>query len=163
MPIFHDDVTKILQPEIPHITQPYIDDMPVRGPKSRYVLPSGAYETIPENPGIRRFVWEHFQDLTRVVQRMKYCGGTFSGFKTVLCAEEITVLGHRCTINGCLPEPARVAKIVNWGPCEDLSDVRAFLGTIGVCRLLLGTSLIVHITSLGLPKKVRNGNLASDN
>ena len=137
VPIFHDDVTKILQPEIPHITQPYIDDVPVRGPESRYVLPSGAYETIPENPGIRRFVWEHFQDLNRVVQRMKYCGGTFSGFKTVLCAEEITVLGHRCTINGRLPDPARVAKIVNWGPCEDLSDVRAFLGTIGVCRLFI--------------------------
>ena len=137
VPIFHDDVTKILQPEIPHITQPYIDDVPVRGPESRYVLSSGAYETIPENPGIRRFVWEHFQDLNRVVQRMKYCGGTFSGFKTVLCAEEITVLGHRCTINGRLPDPARVAKIVNWGPCEDLSDVRAFLGTIGVCRLFI--------------------------
>ena len=45
VPIFHDDVTKILQPEIPHITQPYIDDVLVRGPESRYVLPSGAYET----------------------------------------------------------------------------------------------------------------------
>ena len=26
VPIFHDDVTYILQPEIPHVTQPYIDD-----------------------------------------------------------------------------------------------------------------------------------------
>ena len=68
---------------------------------------------------------------------MKYCGGTFSGFKTVVCAEEINVLGHRCTINRRLPDPTRVAKIVNWGPCEDLSDVRAFLGTIGVCRLFI--------------------------
>ena len=31
----------------------------------------------------------------------------------------------------------RVAKIVNWGPCKDLTDVRAFLGTIGVCRLFI--------------------------
>ncbi|OBZ73903.1 hypothetical protein A0H81_06079 [Grifola frondosa] len=30
VPIFHDDVTYILQPEIPHITIPYIDDVPVR-------------------------------------------------------------------------------------------------------------------------------------
>jgi Integrase zinc binding domain/RNase H-like domain found in reverse transcriptase len=137
VPIFHDDVTKILQPEIPHVTQPYIDDVPVRGPETRYILPTGEYETISENPGIRRFVWEHFQDLNRVVQRMKYCGGTYSGFKTVLCAEEISVLGHRCTIDGRLPDQSRVIKIVNWGPCEDLSDVRAFLGTIGVCRLFI--------------------------
>ena len=137
VPIFHDDVTYILQPEIPHVTQPYIDDVPVRGPATMYIQENGEPETIPENPGIRRFVWEHFQDLNRVVQRMKYSGGTFSGVKTTLCAAEITVLGHRCTFNGRLPDPSRIAKINNWGPCKDLSDVRAFLGTIGVCRLFI--------------------------
>jgi len=28
-------------------------------------------------------------------------------------------------------------KIVNWGPCENLTNIRAFLGTIGVCRLFI--------------------------
>jgi len=137
VPIFHEDVTHILQAEIPHTTIPYIDDVPVRGPASRYILPSGEPETIPENPGIRRFVWEHFQDLNRIIQRMKYSGGTFSGVKTFLCRPEITVTGHRCTSDGRLPDQSRVVKIVNWGPCKDLSDVRAFLGTIGVCRLFI--------------------------
>ena len=94
VPIFHEDVTYILQPEIPHVTQPYIDDIPVRGLPTRYIQDNGEPETIPENPGIRRFVWEHFQDLNRIVQRMKYSGGTFSGYKSTLCAPEITVLGH---------------------------------------------------------------------
>lgn len=137
VPIFHDDVTFILQPEIPHVTQPYIDDVPVRGPPSRYILPDGEPETIPENSGIRRFVWEHFQDLNRIVQRMKYSGGTFSGYKSFLCASEITVLGHRCTIDGRRPDQSRVEKISNWGPCQNLTDVRAFLGTIGVCRIFI--------------------------
>ena len=116
VPIFHDDVTHILQPEIPHVTQPYIDDVPVRGPTSRYIQDDGEPETIPENDGIRRFVWEHFQDFNRVVQRMKYSGGTFSGYKLFLCAHEITVLGHRCTIKGRLPDQSRVDKVINWGP-----------------------------------------------
>ena len=137
VPIFHDDVSYILQQEIPHVTQPYIDDVPVRGPATRYILPNGEPETIPENTGIRRFVWEHFQDLNRVVQRMKYSGGTFSGYKSFLCTAEITVLGHRCTIDGRLPDSSRVDKVINWGPCPDLSDVRAFLGTIGVCRVFI--------------------------
>ena len=137
VPIFHDDVTYILQQEIPHVTQPYIDDVPVKGPPTRYIKDDGEPETIPENSGIRRFVWEHFQDLNRIVQRMKYSGGTFSGLKTTLCAQEITILGHRCTMEGRLPDQSRVAKIVNWGPCKDLTDVRAFLGTIGVCRLFI--------------------------
>ena len=137
VPIFHGDVTHILQPEIPKVTRPFIDDIPVRGPKTRYVLPNGEEERILENSGIRRFVWEHFQDLNRICQRMKYCGGTYSGFKSRLCAPEITVLGHRCTIDGRLPEESRVAKVVNWGPCIDLTDVRAFIGTIGVCRMFI--------------------------
>ena len=52
VPIFHDDVTYILQSEIPHLTIPYIDDVPVKGPSSRYMLDDGTYETIPENAGI---------------------------------------------------------------------------------------------------------------
>ena len=72
VPIFHDDVTYILQPEILHVTIPYINDVPVKGPKTKYLLEDGKYETILENSGIRRFVWEHFQNLNRVVQRMKY-------------------------------------------------------------------------------------------
>jgi hypothetical protein len=137
VPIFHDDVTYILQPEIPHITIPYIDDVPVKGPKSYYLHSDGSYETIPENNGIRRFIWEHFQNLNRIVQRMKYCGGTFSGLKLYLCVPEFYVLGHKCTPEGRLPDPTRVQSISNWGPCTSLSDVRAFLGTLGVCRIFI--------------------------
>ena len=104
VPIFHEDVTYILQPEIPHTTIPYIDNIPVRGPATRYLTKDGSPETHPDNSGIRRFVWEHFQGLNRVVQRMKYCGGTFSGYKAILCAEEITVVSHRCTPDGRLPD-----------------------------------------------------------
>ena len=86
---------------------------------------------------------------------MKYCGGTFSGHKSTLCAPEITVLGHRCTINGRLPDESRVSKIVNWGPCKDLTNIRAFLGTIGVCRLFIKNFLhpahhLVKLTRKGV-------------
>jgi len=137
VPIFHDDVTHILQPEIPDWTIPYIDDVPVKGPATRYQDKDGNYETIPENNGIRRFVWEHFQNINRIVQRMKYAGGTFSGKKLTLCSDKITVVGHLCTYEGRLPDPTRVAAIVNWGPCNSLSEVRAFLGTIGVVRIFV--------------------------
>ena len=134
VPIFHDDVTYILRPEIPEFTIPYIDDVPVKGPASRYELPDGTFETIPENRGIRRFVWEHFQTLNRIVQRMKYAGGTFSGVKLTLCADKIVVLGHECGYEGRTIEKKWIAVISNWGPCHSLSDLRAFLGTAGLCR-----------------------------
>ena len=117
VPIFHDDVTHILQPEVPKYTIPYIDDVPIRGPVSTYRDDNGAFETIPENSGIRHFIWEHFQNVNRIVQRMKYSGGTFSGKKSLVCAREITVVGHDCTPEGRVPDPVKVDKIVNWGPC----------------------------------------------
>ena len=82
----------------------FIDDVLIKGLVSKYRNGDGMYETIPENAGTRCFVWEHFQNLNRVVQQMKYCGGTFSSPKTTLCTAEIMVVGHRCTCDGRLPE-----------------------------------------------------------
>ena len=137
VPIFHDDVTYILWDEIPHITVPYIDDVQIKGPTSYYRLADGSFETVPENPRILCFIWEHFQGLNCVVQRMKYSGGTFSGYKSVLCTCKISVLGHRCTPEGRLPDPSKVDKIEKWRPLHDLSDMHAFLGTIGVCWMFI--------------------------
>jgi hypothetical protein len=53
VPIFHDDVTFILQAKIPYTTIPYIDNVPVKGLKSTYLKTDGSFETIPANPGIR--------------------------------------------------------------------------------------------------------------
>ena len=75
----------------------FIDNVLIKKLVSKYRNSDRTYETIPENTGIRHFVWENLQNLNRVVQQMKYCGGTFSGPKTTLCAAEIMVVGHRCT------------------------------------------------------------------
>ena len=156
VPIFHDDVTFILQPEIPHVTIPYIDDVPVKGPPSQYLLTDGTYETIPLNPSICRFVWEHFENFNHVVQHMKYCGGTFSGLKLTVCVPEITILRHRCTFEGRLPDELRVVAIRKWGPCKSLSEVCAFLGTIGIIRIFIcnfahRTNALIKLTHKDVP------------
>jgi hypothetical protein len=137
VPIFHDDVTYILRAENPDVTIPYIDDVPIKGPAFQYPLADGSYETIPENPGIRRFVKEHFLNVNRLCQRMKYAGGTYSGKKSILIAPEFTVLGYRCTSEGRVPEEDKVAALRNWGACKTISDVRAFLGTVGVLQIFI--------------------------
>jgi hypothetical protein len=52
VPMFHDNVTFILQAKILHITFSYIDDVPVKGPKLTYPKSDNSFKTIPENPGI---------------------------------------------------------------------------------------------------------------
>jgi len=134
VPIFHEDVVAILKPEIPEFTTPYIDDVPIRGPSTRYEIEGGGFETISENPGIRKFVWEHINNANRILQRMRYCGGTFSGKKTVICAESIQVLGHQCDYEGRRPTEDSIGVIMRWTKCENISDVRSFLGVTGVLR-----------------------------
>ena len=137
VPIFHDDVTYILTDEIPKFTIPYIDDVPIRGPGSRYIQKDGTYETIPENKGIRRFVWEHFQNMNRIVQRIKYCGGTFSGKKALLCLDSFPVVGHVCSYEGRRPSTDRVGVIQRWLPLTSASEVRQFLGVVGYMRMFI--------------------------
>lgn len=134
VPIFHEDVTYILQPEIPEYTQPYLDDVPTRGPATRYEDENGKEETILENSGIRRCVWELMNTNNRILQRMKYCGGTFSGKKSVLCSDVIEVVGHGCSYKGRIPTEDRVGAIMRWTVIENVSQARSFLGTAGVLR-----------------------------
>ena len=42
--IFHDDVTYILQLEMPDITLLFIHNLPIKGPKSRYMDKDGTYK-----------------------------------------------------------------------------------------------------------------------
>ncbi|PIL26607.1 hypothetical protein GSI_11301 [Ganoderma sinense ZZ0214-1] len=137
VPIFHDDVTYILRDEIPAKAAVYVDDVMTKGPDSDYRLPDGSYETIPENPGIRRFVWEHLLVANRIIRRIAHAGGTFSGPKAWPCIDERVLVGSRCTPIGRLPERERVDAIRNWRPCTTLSEVRAFLGTVGVARIFI--------------------------
>jgi hypothetical protein len=153
VPIFHNNVTHILRAEIPNITIPYIDDVPVKGPASMYQLANGSFKTILDNPGIRRFVWEHFCNLNRVVQQMKYAGGTFSGKKLTLCAPEITVVGHVCTPDGRIPDRKQVSAILDWGPCESISDVRTFLGTAGLCCIYVHNYAMIAYPMIYLLRK----------
>ena len=104
--VLQGDITHILRPEIPHWTQPFADDVPIKGPKSRYELPDGSFETIPENPGIRRFVWEHLEAVHRLIQRAKAYGVTFSGKKTFIGVPRAEILGHICTYEGRIPDPS---------------------------------------------------------
>lgn len=137
MQIMHGDVSFTLAPEIPEFTAPFVDDVGVRGPATRYELPEGGYETIPENPGIRRFVWEHFQDLNRVVQRLKVIGATVSGKKLTICAPTAIIVGHKVTYEGRVPDDTKVQKVRDWPPCASLTEVRGFLGLCGVLRIFI--------------------------
>ncbi|EMD30692.1 hypothetical protein CERSUDRAFT_27909, partial [Gelatoporia subvermispora B] len=108
-----------------------IDDLPIKGPKSRYENKNGVPETIPENPGIRRFIWEHAQDIHRIMHPVGHAGATFSPEKIQLCKPDVIIVGQRCTPEGRLPDESKVDKIQKWPRPKTVKDVRGFLGLCG--------------------------------
>ena len=57
----------ILQDEMPHTADIFIDDLAIKGPQSDYLDSNGNFSTISENSGIRQFIWEHAIDVHRIL------------------------------------------------------------------------------------------------
>ena len=133
--IFHEDVTFILEPEIPHVAWPFVDDCSIKGPASRYETEDDSYETIPENDGIRKFIWQHLIDVHRILHRLGCAGATVSAKKLFVAVPEVVILGHKCNYEGRVPDDSKIAKVRDWPACKDVTDVRGFLGLAGYMRI----------------------------
>ncbi|GBG82605.1 hypothetical protein CBR_g34974 [Chara braunii] len=94
---------RVMQAVNPHITQPYIDDLEVKGPAVK--------ESDEVSPGVRRFVWEHIQDLKKVLSLLEEHNLTASGAKSRHCMREVTILGFVCSEKGRRPDVKKTDKI----------------------------------------------------
>ena len=135
--LFHGHITYILQDEILEKARPFIDDIVIQGGRTKYLDKNGVPETIAENPGVRRYVYEHLGDLNCILHRLRKVGVTISAKKILLCVPEISILGHKCNQDGRIPDDSHVAKVLNWPICKNLTDVRGFLGVCNLLRIFI--------------------------
>jgi len=110
---FQKCMVLILRDEIPNVANIFINDLPIKGPATIYPDENGDAETLKENPGIQRFIWEHAVDVNRVMHRIKQSGATFSTKKLQICLPEVLIVGMKYTPNGRLPDNLKVEKILN--------------------------------------------------
>jgi hypothetical protein len=130
--IYQADMSFILQDEIPYFTYPFLDNLPVKTVLTRYQNKDDSYETSPNNPGIRRFIWEHLLVVHHILQRLQNVSITVSTKKFILAAPDATIVGHKCTFDGHIPHEKKVQKIRDWPECQNLTQVRGFLDVCGV-------------------------------
>ena len=150
---FQASMMFILKDEVPQVAGVFIDDVPIKGSTTRYLGPDGEPERIPQNPGIRRYIWEHLQDVHRILHRMGEAGGTFSAKKMQLCRAEVTIIGQRCSSKGREPIDSRVKKIINWPTPKNLTEARGFLGLCGTVRIWIPNYSIETIPLVDLTRK----------
>ena len=97
-------VTKILEDLIPNVCLPFLDDIGIKGPLSRY----DDKETLP---GIRQFVIEHIQGIDKALVRLERAGCTI-GPKLQFCMDGIKLVGFVCRAEGRSLDNAKVIKIL---------------------------------------------------
>jgi hypothetical protein len=111
--VYQGDTAFILQHKIPEYTSPFIDDVPVKSVQTRYQCEDSTYETIPNNPGICCFIWEHCIVINRILQHLENIGTTVSASKFILVEPTATIVGHKCTFEGCVPKESKVQKYLS--------------------------------------------------
>jgi len=123
--VFQNDMAFILQHKI-DISLNFQDDINVLGPHTCYNLLDGTFETTTNNPGIQCFMWEHCNDVNRILHCLKHARATVSVKKLFMCQSEVIVIGQTCTYKGHIPNVTKVSKI---------PEVHGFLSTTGTVRI----------------------------
>ncbi|GBG80287.1 hypothetical protein CBR_g30654 [Chara braunii] len=86
--------------------KPCIDDNSTKGARDK--------DKIEIQPGIQRFLWDHFQDTKELLCRFLVYNITASGPKSMLAVSEVTILGFSCGLYGRKPDLAKTDKISQW-------------------------------------------------
>ena len=132
-----------------------IDNVSAKGPRD-WKLVDGIPAKYPANPNICLVLWEFFELINRILQRRKYCSGTFLGHKLVLYSPTFKIPTHICTPSDCVPNKSYLALLECWGPCKLLIQVRVFLGTVGILCIFVKNFAhcahhLIKLTCTGVP------------
>ncbi|GBG65080.1 hypothetical protein CBR_g49154 [Chara braunii] len=114
----------------PKKCEPYVDDNPIKGAQNK--------DETEVQPGVRKFVWDHLQDIKDLLQRFQVYNITASGSKSILAVPDLTIQGFRCGAYGRKPDPTKTDKISQWPtPLRTTTEVRTFLGMVGFWRIFI--------------------------
>jgi Integrase zinc binding domain/Integrase core domain/RNase H-like domain found in reverse transcriptase len=126
---FQRSTSHIVHHLAPERASSFVDDIGTKGPQTRY-----NDEPIAENPQIRRFVWEYAHTVYECLAVIGTAGATISGAKFTLATPVVTIVGYDCSLDGIKPHHGIITKVLNWPTPRNVTEVRGFLGTIGVAR-----------------------------
>ncbi len=133
-------MTFILAPKIPDLACIMLDNCSIKWPATRYKSPDGSLKVLADNPGIRRFIWEHLRDVHCILYQLLCAGATVSAPKLALAVPEVIILRHKCNYQGCIPDDSKIVKIQDWLPCKTITDVCTFLGITGYSICVSGSA-----------------------
>jgi hypothetical protein len=136
---------KILE-RVSDVASAFVDDIGVEGPKT-------DYDGEEIEPGIRRYILEHIQNVDKTLCAIERAGATVSGAKTQWCQAGVRIVGFVCDKDGRHPESHKVAKILDWPECQNPTEMKGFLGLCGYYRIWVFNFAIIAMPLYRLTRK----------
>jgi hypothetical protein len=129
MQVFCRATSHMIGSMAPDRTNVFVDDCAGMGPCSNY-----NQQAIPDNKDIRQFVFEFATMLQELLACIKESGATIAGQKAVIAMPQLALLGAIVSKDGAHISHEINAKLSKWPSCRNSTDIRGFLGTVGVVR-----------------------------
>jgi hypothetical protein len=134
----------MIGPMAPDCANVFVDDCAGMGPRNDY-----DDAMIEGNDQIRQFVFEFAGMLQELLAQVRESGTTIAGQKTVIATPRLALLGAVVSKDGAHVSHEINAKLNKWPDCKNSTDVRGFLGTVGVvCRWIKNFAIIVKPLTL---------------
>src|SRR5579871_577718 len=144
--VFVRVISKVLWRHIPHHARPFLDDIGIKGPKTRY-------DHKEVSPGVRQFVWEHAQIVREILRDIWHSGMTISGSKCAFGMPGINIVGLVCDFRGRHPELKKIQRILDWATPKSVKDARTFIGLCVYYRIFIKDFTIIASPILRLFRK----------
>ena len=138
-------IMTILEDIFPHIAMPFLDDVGVKGPYTKY-------DNEEILPGVRHFVFEHIQMLDVTLERLERAGARI-GAKSQFCHNGMNIVGFICGYNGRSLASAKIVKIIEWPPCQNTTEAKAFMRICVYYRIWVKDFVIIAEPIYRLLKK----------
>lgn len=123
---FQTAVRTVLNQFIPDVTDIFVDDIFVFGPKED----DGSLD----EGGLRTHMAKHIRDVAKVLDRLIECGLTVNGKKAKFCRAQVNVLGYLCDRNGRCLNQERRHDVLHFKSPTDRTSLRSFLGLVQAYR-----------------------------
>ncbi len=119
---------KILAPHLQDRAKPFLNDMGVKGPKTKYNNEELA-------PGIRCYILEHIQNLDKVLADLERVIVTIAEAKSQFCRADLKIVGYICDADGRHSDAFKFLKILDWPECTEVTPACEFMGVCVYYRI----------------------------
>ena len=113
-------ISKILKPISPNAVRVFLDDIGVKGPKTKY-------NRTKISPSLHQYIFEHLINLEKTLWFLELMGTTIATEKSQFVMARLKIVGWVCDYDSQHLDEVKIAKILNWPVPVNIPKLHGFI------------------------------------